>query len=75
VQVHGDGGRGRLLADLSAGKVAQGDYRDQRVQLRDEDAASMIAGWQGRIVFRDEHLREVAGRFTRSTTLRLRVSE
>lgn len=75
VQVRGDGGRGRLLADLSAGKVAQVDYRDQRVQLRDEDAASMIAWWQGRIVFRDEPLREVADRFNRSNTLRLRVSD
>ncbi|WP_447784542.1 FecR family protein [Stenotrophomonas bentonitica] len=75
VQVHGDGGRGRLLADLSAGKVAQVDYRDQRVQLRDEDAASMIAWWQGRIVFRDEPLREVADRFNRSNALRLRVSD
>ncbi|WP_217536759.1 FecR domain-containing protein [Stenotrophomonas sp. GbtcB23] len=75
VQVHGDGGRGRLLADLSAGKVAQVDYRDQRVQLRDEDAASMIAWWQGRIVFRDEPLREVADRFNRSNTLRLRVGD
>jgi len=75
VQVRGDGGRGRLLADLSAGKVAQVDYRDQRVQLRDEDAASMIAWWQGRIVFRDEPLREVADRFNRSNTLRLRVGD
>ncbi|MEI4516144.1 hypothetical protein B8X02_08300 [Stenotrophomonas rhizophila] len=75
VQVHGDGGRGRLLADLSAGKVAQVDYRDQRVQLRDEDAASMIAWWQGRIVFRDEPLREVADRFNRSNTLHLRVGD
>lgn len=75
VQVHGDGGHGRLLADLSAGKVAQVDYRDQRVQLRDEDAASMTAWWQGRIVFRDEPLREVADRFNRSNVLRLRVSD
>lgn len=75
VQVHGDGGRGRLLADLPAGKVAQVDYRDQRVQLRDEDAASMTAWWQGRIVFRDEPLREVADRFNRSNVQRLRVSD
>ncbi|MFL9582703.1 FecR family protein [Stenotrophomonas sp. AB1(2024)] len=75
VQVHGDGGRGRLLADLSAGKVAQVDYRDQRVQLRDEDAASMTAWWQGRVVFRDEPLREVADRFNRTNALRLRVSD
>lgn len=75
VQVRGDGGRGRLLADLSAGKVAQVDYRDQRVQLRDEDAASMTAWWHGRIVFRDEPLRDVADRFNRSNALRLQVSD
>jgi transmembrane sensor len=75
VQVRGDGGRGRLLADLSAGKVAQVDYRDQRVQLRDEDAASMTAWWQGRIVFRDEPLRDVADRFNRSNAVRLQISD
>jgi transmembrane sensor len=75
VQVRGDGGRGRLLADLSAGRVAQVDYRDQRVQLRDEDAASMTAWWQGRIVFRDEPLRDVADRFNRSNALRLQISD
>lgn len=75
VQVRGDGGRGRLLADLSAGTVAQVDYRDQRVQLRQEDAGSMTAWWQGRVVFRDEPLREVADRFNRSNALRLQVSD
>ncbi|WP_313343446.1 FecR domain-containing protein [Stenotrophomonas sp.] len=75
VQVRGDSGRGRLLADLSAGKVAQVDYRDQRVQLRDEDAASMTAWWQGRIVFRDEPLRDVADRFNRSNAVRLQISD
>jgi transmembrane sensor len=75
VQVRGDGGRGRLLADLGAGKVAQVDYRDQRVQLREEDAASMTAWWQGRIVFRDEPLRDVADRFNRSNALRLQISD
>ncbi|WP_421568735.1 FecR family protein [Stenotrophomonas sp. PD6] len=75
VQVRGDGGRGRLLADLAAGKVAQVDYRDQRVQLREEDAASMTAWWHGRIVFRDEPLRDVADRFNRSNALRLQISD
>jgi transmembrane sensor len=75
VQVRGDGGRGRLLADLAAGKVARVDYRDQRVQLREEVAASMTAWWQGRIVFRDEPLRDVADRFNRSNTLRLQISD
>jgi len=75
VQVRGDGGRGRLLADLWAGKVAQVDYRDQRVQIRDEDAASMTAWWHGRVVFRDEPLRDVADRFNRHNAQRLRVSD
>ncbi|MBT2766281.1 FecR domain-containing protein [Stenotrophomonas sp. ISL-67] len=75
VQVRGDNGRGRMLADLSAGKVAQVDYRDQRVQVRDEDAASMTAWWHGRVVFRDEPLREVADRFNRSNTQRLIVGD
>ncbi|WP_102944072.1 FecR domain-containing protein [Stenotrophomonas sp. VV52] len=75
VQVRGDSGRGRLLADLWAGKVAQVDYRDQRVQILDEDAASMTAWWQGRVVFRDEPLRDVADRFNRRNTQRLRVSD
>lgn len=75
VQIRGDGGRGRLLADLWAGKVAQVDYRDQRVQIRDEDAASMTAWWQGRVVFRDELLRDVADRFNRRNAQRLRVSD
>jgi len=75
VEVRGDGGRGRLLADLWAGKVAQVDYRDQRVQIRDEDAASMTAWWQGRVVFRDEPLRDVADRFNRRNAQRLRVSD
>jgi len=75
VQVRGDGGRGHLIADLWAGKVAQVDYRDQRVQIRDEDTASMTAWWQGRVVFRDEPLRDVADRFNRRNTQRLRVSD
>ncbi|MEG2803432.1 FecR domain-containing protein [Stenotrophomonas sp.] len=75
VQVHGDGGRGRLLADLGAGQGARVDYRDQRVQLETEDAASLHAWWQGRIVFRDEPLREVADRFNRLNRQRLQVSD
>lgn len=75
VQVRGDGGRGRMLADLAAGQAAQVDYRDQRVQISDEDSASMTAWWQGRAVFRDEPLRDVADRFNRRNTLRLHVSD
>lgn len=75
VQVRGDGGRGRMLADLGAGQAAQVDYRDQRVQVNAEDAASMTAWWQGRAVFRDEPLRDVADRFNRRNALRLHVSD
>ncbi len=75
VQVRGDGGRGRMLADLDAGQVAQVDYRDQRVRVRQEDAASMTAWWNGRMVFRDEPLRDVADRFNRRNTLHLHISD
>jgi len=75
VHVRGDGGRGRMLADLGAGQVAQVDYRDQRVRVGKEDAASMTAWWTGRVVFRDEPLRDVADRFNRRNTLRLHVSD
>lgn len=75
VHVRGDGGRGRMLADLGAGQAAQVDYRDQRVRIRDEDAASMTAWWSGRVIFRDEALRDVADRFNRRNALRLHVSD
>ncbi|WP_428999727.1 FecR family protein [Stenotrophomonas maltophilia] len=75
VHVRGDGGRGRMLADLGAGQAAQVDYRDQRVRIREEDAASMTAWWTGRVLFRDEALRDVADRFNRRNTLRLHVSD
>ncbi|KAG1603154.1 hypothetical protein G6F46_013847 [Rhizopus delemar] len=52
-----------MLADLGAGQAAQVDYRDQRVRIREEDAASMTAWWTGRVLFRDEALRDVADRF------------
>lgn len=75
VHVRGDGGRGRMLADLGAGQAAQVDYRDQQVRISQEDAASMTAWWNGRMVFRDEPLRDVADRFNRRNTLRLHVSD
>ncbi|WP_449466748.1 FecR family protein [Stenotrophomonas humi] len=75
VHVRGDGGRGRMLANLGAGQAAQVDYRDQRVRVSQEDAASMTAWWKGRVVFRDEPLRDVADRFNRRNTLRLHVSD
>jgi transmembrane sensor len=73
VQVRGDSGR--LLADLGAGQAARVDYRDQRVQVSREDAASMTAWWEGRIVFRDEPLREVADRFNRINRMQLQVAD
>lgn len=75
VHVRGDGGRGRMLADLGAGQAAQVDYRDQRVRVSEEDAASMAAWWKGRAVFRSESLRDVADRFNRRNTTRLHVSD
>ncbi len=75
VHVRGDGGNGRMLANLGAGQAAQVDYRDQRVRVSQEDAASMTAWWKGRVVFRDASLRDVADRFNRRNTLRLHVSE
>ena len=75
VQVRGGDGQGRMLADLLAGQRAQVDYRDQRVHIDHEDPASMTAWWQGRIVFRDEPLREVADRFNRINRQRLQISD
>ncbi len=74
VQVRGEAGQGRMLADLVAGQSAKVDYRDQQVRIAHEDPASMLAWWQGRIVFHDEPLREVADRFNRINRQRLQVS-
>ena len=74
VQVRGEAGQGRMLADLVAGQRAEVDYRDQQVRIGQEDPASMLAWWQGRIVFHDEPLREVADRFNRINRQRLQVS-
>nr|WP_267472990.1 FecR domain-containing protein [Stenotrophomonas rhizophila] len=74
VQVRGEAGQGRMLADLVAGQSAKVDYRDQQVRIGQEDPASMLAWWQGRIVFHDEPLREVADRFNRINRKRLQVS-
>lgn len=75
VHVRGDRGSGRMLANLGAGQAAQVDYRDQRVAVSEEDPASMSAWWKGRVVFRDESLRDVADRFNRRNTLRLHISD
>jgi len=75
VQVRGDSGQGRLLADLHAGQSAHIDYRDQTVSLRQQHADTMTAWWRGRVVFRDEPLREVAEQFNRLNDVRLRVDD
>ncbi|MDR0182090.1 FecR family protein [Lysobacter arvi] len=75
VQVIGDDGAGRVLADLGAGQSARVAYRDRTVSLRDEDADAMTAWWSGRIVFHDEPLRDVADQFNRRNDVRLYVDD
>lgn len=71
VQVRGDSGQGRLLADLRAGQSAHIDYRDQTVSLRQQHVDTMTAWWRRRVVFQDEPLREVAEQFNRLNDVRL----
>lgn len=73
VQILGDDGKGRVLADLRAGQTARVAYRDKAVRVSDEDADTMTAWWTRRIVFRDEALRDVADQFNRLNTVRLEV--
>jgi len=75
VQVLGEAGKGRLLADLSAGQRARIDYRDHAVSVSQEDVSTMTAWWQRRIVFRDAPLREVAEQFNRLNAVRLQVDD
>lgn len=75
VHVHRNGGHGRMLANLGAGQTALVDYHTQRVRVSEQAPASMTAWWSGRVVFRDESLRDVADRFNRHNTLRLHVSD
>lgn len=75
VQVRGDSGQGRVLADLHAGQSAHIDYRDQTVNLRQQHADTMTAWWRRRVVFQDEPLREVAEQFNRLNDVRLRVDD
>ena len=75
VQVRGDSGQGRLLADLRAGQSAHIDYRDQTVSLRQQHADTMTAWWRRRVVFQDEPLREVAEQFNRLNDVRLQVDD
>lgn len=75
VQVFGEGGAGRLLADLKAGQGARVDYRDHAVSIHREDVDSMTAWWQRRVVFRDEPLRDIADQFNRLNRVRLQVDD
>lgn len=75
VQVIGEDGAGRVLADLQAGQSARVAYRDQAVIVRDEDADTMTAWWTRRIVFHDESLRDVADAFNRLNATRLQVDD
>lgn len=69
------GGKGRLLADLMAGQSARVAHADRQVSVVREDVATMTAWWQRRVVFRDEPLRDIADRFNRMNTVRLRVED
>ncbi|KLJ00291.1 FecR domain-containing protein [Luteimonas sp. FCS-9] len=75
VQVLDDAGRGPMLADLVAGQRAGIGYRDRRVRVTDEDIGAMTAWWTGRIVFRNEPLRDVADAFNRVSRVRLRIDD
>lgn len=75
VQVRGDSGQGRLLADLRAGQSAHIDYRDQTVNLRQQHTDTMTAWWRRRVVFQDEPLREVVEQFNRLNNVRLQVDD
>lgn len=69
------GGKGRLLADLTAGQSARVAHAGGQVSVVREDVAAMTAWWQRRVVFRDEPLRDIADRFNRMNTVRLRVDD
>jgi len=75
VRIVSDAGKGGLVADLRAGQSARVDYLDHAVSVNDEDVEAMTAWWQGRIVFRDEPLRDVADRFNRMNVVRLDVQD
>jgi transmembrane sensor len=75
VQIRGDSGQGRLLADLRAGQSAHIDYRDQTVSLRQQHTDTMTAWWRRRVVFQDEPLREVVEQFNRLNNVRLQVDD
>ncbi|PPV08120.1 FecR family protein [Xanthomonas bromi] len=63
-----------MLANLSAGQSARIDGAG-RVELSNEDVATMQAWQQQRIVFRDEPLRNVAEDFNRLNRLQLHIDD
>ena len=75
VRIVSDAGEGRLVADVRSGQSARVDYLDHEVSVTHEDVETMTAWWQGRIVFRDEPLRDVADRFNRMNVVRLHVQD
>jgi transmembrane sensor len=75
VRIFSDAGEGRLVADVRSGQSARVDYLDHAVSVSHDDAETMTAWWQGRIVFRDEPLRDVADRFNRMNVVRLHVQD
>ena len=75
VRIVSDAGEGRPVADLRAGQSARVDYLDHAVSVSHEEVEAMTAWWQGRIVFRDEPLRDVADRFNRMNVVRLQVQD
>lgn len=75
VRIVSDAGEGRLVADVRSGQSARVDYLDHEASVTHEDVETMTAWWQGRIVFRDEPLRDVADRFNRMNVVRLQVQD
>lgn len=63
------------LADLRAGQRARIAYADHATAITREDPQGMTAWWDGRIVFRDETLQDVAERFNRLNRTQLRIDD
>jgi transmembrane sensor len=75
VRIVSDAGEGRLVADMRSGQSARVDYLDHAATVSHEDVETMTAWWQGRIVFRDEPLRDVADQFNRMNVVFLNVQD
>lgn len=55
----------RPIAILDAGQSARVAYQDNHADLSQEQPAAISGWWHGRIVFRDEELRDVVDQFNR----------